>query len=64
MKITVKPLPEAGKPLGFSGMVGTLTMITSMSTDTLKANDALTYKGITREWKHEIVRGSENHFPA
>lgn len=48
VKITVKPLPEAGKPLGFSGMVGTLTMITSMSTDTLKANDALTYKVVLR----------------
>ena len=48
VKITVKPLPEAGKPLGFSGMVGTLTMTTSMSTDTLKANDALTYKVVLR----------------
>lgn len=44
----MKPLPEAGKPLGFSGMVGTLTMTTSMSTDTLKANDALTYKVVLR----------------
>ena len=48
VKITVKPLPEAGKPLGFSGMVGTLAMTTSMSTDTLKANDALTYKVVLR----------------
>lgn len=48
VKITVKPLPEAGKPLGFSGMVGTLAMTTSISTDTLKANDALTYKVVLR----------------
>lgn len=46
VKITVKNLPEAGKPLGFSGMVGTLSMSTSLSPDTLKANDALTYKVI------------------
>ena len=48
VKITVKPLPEAGKPLGFSGMVGTLAMTTSTSTDTLRANDALTYKVVLR----------------
>ena len=48
VKITVKPLPEAGKPLGFSGMVGTLAMTTSTSTDTLRANDALTYKAVLR----------------
>jgi len=48
VKITVKPLPEAGKPLGFSGMVGTLAMSSSTSTDTLRANDALTYKVVLR----------------
>lgn len=44
VKITVKNLPEAGKPLGFSGTVGNIAMTTSMSPETLKANDALTYK--------------------
>lgn len=48
VKINVKPLPEAGKPLGFSGMVGTLAMSTSTSTDTLRANDALTYKVVLK----------------
>lgn len=44
VKITVKSLPETGKPLGFSGMVGNITMSVSMTPDTLAANDALTYK--------------------
>lgn len=44
VKINVKALPESGKPRNFGGMVGNLSMSTSMSPDTLKANDALTYK--------------------
>lgn len=46
VNITVKNLPEQGKPLGFSGAVGNLTMSTSISADTLNTNDALTYKVI------------------
>ena len=42
--VTVKSLPETGKPLGFSGTVGQLSMTTSVSVDSLKTNDALTYK--------------------
>lgn len=44
VKITVKELPAEGKPLGFSGSVGNLTMHTSLSADTIRANDALTYR--------------------
>ena len=42
LNITVKSLPEEGKPLGFSGTVGNVTMTTSVSADYLKTNDALT----------------------
>lgn len=46
VKIMVKELPAAGKPLGFSGTVGNITMRTSLSADTLNANEPLTYKVI------------------
>lgn len=42
--IHVKELPAANKPLGFTGTVGNVTMSTSLSADTVNANDALTYK--------------------
>ncbi|MGL5683835.1 MAG: BatD family protein [Marinifilaceae bacterium] len=41
--INVKELPQSGRPVGFSGIVGALSMNSSISTDTLAANDALTY---------------------
>lgn len=44
VKINVRELPVAGRPLGFSGTVGDISMRTSLSADTVKANDALTYK--------------------
>lgn len=42
--VTVKELPQVGKPAGFSGTVGNITMSTSISADTVNANDAITYK--------------------
>lgn len=42
--ITVKDLPLQDKPVGFSGTVGNMTMSTSLSADTVNANDAITYK--------------------
>ena len=42
--LTVKELPLANKPAGFSGTVGSVRMSTSLSADTVNANDALTYK--------------------
>lgn len=42
--IHVKELPQAGKPLGFSGFVGNLSMHTSVSADTVNANEAITYR--------------------
>ena len=42
--VTVKELPQQGKPVGFSGTVGNITMSSSISADTVRANDAITYK--------------------
>lgn len=42
--IHVKDLPLDGRPAGFSGMVGNITMRTSVSVDSVTANDAITYK--------------------
>lgn len=44
IKINVKALPEEGKPLGFSGSVGNIRLKTSISHDTITANEAITYK--------------------
>ena len=44
VQVKVNSLPEEGKPLGFTGTVGKITMTTSISTDSLMVNDALTYK--------------------
>lgn len=44
VNIHVKELPQEGKPTGFSGTVGTTSMSTSISADTVNANEAITYK--------------------
>lgn len=41
--IHVKPLPEAGKPAGFSGAVGRFTIAESVDKTQLKANETLNY---------------------
>ncbi len=42
--IKVKPLPEAGKPAGFTGAVGNFNIQASVDRENLKANEALNYK--------------------
>ena len=42
--IQVKELPQLGKPAGFGGTVGNVTMATSLTADTVNADDAITYK--------------------
>lgn len=42
--VHVKELPLQGKPVDFSGTVGNIAMNTSISADTVDANDAITYK--------------------
>ncbi len=42
--ISVKPLPEAGKPADFSGAVGNFSLLCEMDKTRLKTNDAVTLK--------------------
>jgi hypothetical protein len=42
--VHVKPLPEAGKPAGFTGAVGNFSIDASVDKKELKANEALNYK--------------------
>ncbi len=42
--IHVRELPVEGRPLGFGGTVGNITMRNSLSADTVAANEALTYR--------------------
>ncbi len=44
IKIDVKELPIAGRPSGFSGVVGNITASATLSADSIPANEALTYK--------------------
>jgi hypothetical protein len=44
VKITVLPLPEAGKPDNFSGAVGSFTISASIDKSTVKENEAITLK--------------------
>ena len=40
--ITVKPLPEAGKPANFSGAVGQYKLLVTLSRDNVKADESIT----------------------
>ncbi|MDR1756764.1 MAG: BatD family protein [Culturomica sp.] len=42
--IHVRELPAEGRPLGFGGTVGNITMRNSLSADTVSENEALTYR--------------------
>jgi hypothetical protein len=44
ISISVKQLPEAGKPEGFQGAVGNFAIASSVDKTALKANEALNYK--------------------
>ncbi len=64
MKIHVKELP-AGKPTSFSGAVGDFSISSSISTQQLKANEALTVKlVISGVGNIKLVNAPEIHFPA
>lgn len=64
VKITVKELPSGGKPLGFTGTVGNISMATSVSADTVNANDALTYKVVFRgSGNMKLIEAPKVSFP-
>ena len=62
LTIHVSPLPD--KPADFSGAVGQFTMTSSVSTDSLKANDALTLKlNIKGVGNMKLISAPEIAFP-
>ncbi len=63
LTINVKPLP-AGKPVGFSGGVGDYSISSSISTQKLKTNDAVTIKLIiSGTGNMRLVSNPEVKFP-
>jgi hypothetical protein len=63
--VHVKPLPEAGKPIGFSGAVGTFNIEASIDKDHLKANEAINYKvKVTGTGNIKLLKDLNPAFPA
>jgi hypothetical protein len=63
--IHVKPLPEAGKPDGFAGAVGSFNIETTVDKTELKANDALNYKvKVTGSGNIKLLKTMNVNFPA
>lgn len=61
--IDVKPLPP-GKPASFSGAVGNFTMTSSISSDQVKADEAVTIKvKITGNGNVKLIKNPEVVFP-
>jgi len=62
--IHVKPLPEAGKPEGFTGAVGKFSIEASVDKTSLKTNDALNYKvKVTGAGNIKLLKNLNTAFP-
>ncbi|GAA4089497.1 BatD family protein [Mucilaginibacter panaciglaebae] len=62
--IHVKPLPQAGKPAGFSGAVGKFNIEATVDKDHLKANEALNYKiKISGSGNIKLLKDLNPNFP-
>jgi hypothetical protein len=63
--IHVKPLPEDGKPAGFTGAVGSFSVDASIDKNELKANEALNYKlKITGSGNIKLLKDANINPPA
>lgn len=63
IKLNVKELP-AGKPIGFSGAVGDFSLKSSLSTNELKANEAVTLRlVISGVGNMKLIKTPEIEFP-
>ncbi len=63
LKINVKPLP-AGKPMGFSGAVGSFTLTGSIDKTEVKANEAVTLKlRVSGNGNLKLISPPEVNFP-
>lgn len=65
VSIHVKPLPEAGKPEGFSGAVGSFEVEATLDKNELKSNEALNYKiKISGTGNIPLINAPKVNFPA
>jgi len=63
--VHVKPLPETGKPAGYSGAVGQFSVEASIDKTHLKANEALNYKiKVTGSGNIKLLKDLNPQFPA
>ncbi len=63
-KIKVKPLPVAGKPSAFSGTVGNFSLSSTISSQKVNANDAITIKVvISGSGNMKLIKNPEFKFP-
>lgn len=62
--VDVSALPSEGKPLGFSGAVGSFTFTPSISAEKMRANDAVTIKlDISGTGNLKLIKNPEIKFP-
>ena len=63
-KINVKALPLSGKPVGFNGTVGNFTLNSSISSQQVNNNDAVTLKiNIAGSGNMKLIKNPEIKFP-
>ncbi len=64
LTLNVKPLPQAGKPVDFSGAVGSFSFKSAVDKDSLTTNDALTLTvTISGKGNIELIEAPEIHWP-
>jgi hypothetical protein len=62
--IHVKPLPDAGKPIGFGGAVGNFTVSSSLDKNNIKANEPINYKiRISGKGNLKLLKAVSPEFP-
>lgn len=63
--VHVKPLPDEGKPAGFTGAIGNFSLRASLDKTSLKANEALNYNIIvTGSGNLKLLKNLTAEFPA
>ncbi len=63
--VRVKPLPESGKPAGFSGAVGSFSLKANLDKTRVKANDAITMRlTVSGNGNLELIDKLNVEFPA
>jgi hypothetical protein len=62
--VHVKPLPDAGKPAGYSGAIGMFTITAGLDKNHIKANEPLNYKvKVTGSGNIKLLKNLNTGFP-